>query len=170
MSEPVPQRLLTAPLVVFLLVVAGIIATAVAFRAETPDMEGAIELLADGDLDRAERDSLLLRVLDFGESAKASRGRWAAVLAAVALQDRGAFDRLKARLDEAGDPVVPAERRQWLSLGDPLLANLLAAMQAEAAGDGAVARLKWRQVMVQSRFVGNAVAARLAEEAQVRMQ
>lgn len=170
MSDSEPQRLLTAPLVVFLLLVAGIVGGALAFRTETPDLEGAVELLADGDLDRAERDHMLLLIMELGESATGLRGRWAAALAAVAMADREAFDRLESRLGNGPERVLPVERQKWLSLGDPVLANLLAAMLAEAAGDRGVAVTKWRQVGAQSRLTANPVSARLAEEALLRLK
>ncbi len=169
MSELAPQRLLTAPLVLFLLVVIAIVAGALANRAETPDLEGAIELLADGDLDRDERDQILLRIIVLGESDSTLRGRWAATLAAVALRDRAAFDRLESRLEPGTKRVLPANRMRWLSLGDAVLANVLAAMLAEAAGDPTQALTKWQQVAAQSRLTANGVSAKLAEEAEVRL-
>ena len=127
-------------------------------------------ILADGDLDRSERDQMLSRVVALGESSERLRGRWAAALAAVALQDRAAFDRAESRLGGGGDRIVPAPQQLWLSLGDSLLANLFAAMQAEAAQDRSAATKKWGQVAVQARYTGNAVAAKLAEEARLRIE
>ena len=170
MSHPAPQRLLTAPLVVFLSLVSVIVVGALVNRAETPDLEGAIELLADGDLDRRERDQMLLRVRDLGESSGALRGSWAAALAAISMRDRAAFDRLESRLGVGAERLLPAHRRQWLSLGDPVLANVLEAMLAEAAGESAEALTKWHQVAAQSRLTANRVAARLAEEARIRLK
>jgi hypothetical protein len=97
------------------------------------------------------------------------RGRWAATLAAVALRDRAAFDRLESRLEPGTKRVLPANRMRWLSLGDAVLANVLAAMLAEAAGDPTQALTKWQQVAAQSRLTANGVSAKLAEEAQVRL-
>lgn len=170
MSEPGPQRLITTPLAVFLLLSVGTVLGALALRVERPALEGAIERLADGDLDRSERDQMLSRVVALGESSERLRGRWAAALAAVALQDRAAFDRAESRLGGGGDRIVPAPQQLWLSLGDSLLANLFAAMQAEAAQDRSAATKKWGQVAVQARYTGNAVAAKLAEEARLRIE
>jgi len=170
MTDSNPQRLLTVPLAVFLLVTVGTLFGALVLRTEEPDLEGAIELLADGDLDREERDRALSLVVELGSAADRLRGRWAAVLAAVALQDRAAFDRCEQRLGRAHERIVPAERQKWLSLGDSLLANMLAAMLAEASEDREGALRHWRQVALQSRFVGNPVAAELAKEGQARLQ
>jgi hypothetical protein len=161
--------LITTPLAVFLLLSVGTVLGALALRVERPALEGAIERLADGDLDRSERDQMLSRVVALGESSERLRGRWAAALAAVALQDRAAFDRAESRLG-GGDRIVPAPQQLWLSLGDSLLANLFAAMQAEAAQDRSAATEKWGQVAVQARYTGNAVAAKLAEEARLRIE
>jgi len=170
MTTQTPDRLLTAPLVVFLLLVLGVVGAAFAFRHESPDLEGAIELLADGDFDRRERDRMLLRLIDLGESAGDLRGRWAATLAAVSVRDREAFDRLEARLGEGAERVLPAERQQWLALGDAALQNVLAAMMTEASGDAPGALIRWRRVAAQARLTANPVAASLAAEAQKRLQ
>lgn len=170
MTTPTPDRLLTAPLVVFLLLVFGVLAAALAFRHESPDLEGAIELLADGDFDRDERDRMLLYLIDLGESSDDLRGRWAATLAAVSVRDREAFDRLEARLGKGAERLLPVERQQWLDLGDAALQNVLAAMMTEARGDLVEALIRWRRVAAQARLTANPVAASLAAEAQARLR
>jgi hypothetical protein len=64
---------------------------------------------------------------------------------------------------------APAER-EFLHLGDPMLGNIAAALQAEVDGDRARADTKWRQVAVQARMVGNPVAAELAAAAVERLR
>lgn len=170
MTTQMPDRLLTAPLVVFLLLVFGVVAAAVAFRHESPDLEGAIELLADGDFDRDERKRMLLHVIELGDSSSDLRGRWAATLAAVSLRDRETFDRFEARLGEGPERVLATERQHWLALGDAALQNVLTAMMTEASGDGPEALVRWRRVAAQARLTANQVAANLAAEAQKRLQ
>ena len=46
MSESAPERLLTTPLKIFLVVVLAVVSTAIVARLPSPDLEGAIELLA----------------------------------------------------------------------------------------------------------------------------
>ena len=156
------ERLWTGPLLAFLLAVGSVVGFAVATRHPTPDLEGAIELLADGDLDGDERERMLLRLKDLASSAETARGRWAGLLAAVAIGDRQAFDELDRALGEGADRAPPAGRRHWLDLGDPLLANVSTALLAEAEGAGDVALAAWRQVAAQARMTGNRLAAGLA--------
>jgi|GEM_PF-3217837 len=154
MADTHSERVLTPPLLAFLLLVAGVLGWAVSARYATPGLDGCIERLADGDLDRAERESMLLRIVELAPDA-APRGQLAGWLAALALQDRARFDAL-------GDGVVreaalPPDARRWLDLGDPLLANVLRARRLEAA-DIPAARAAWEQVAAQARMFGNRLA------------
>jgi len=168
MAESTQERLLTPALLAFLLAVGGVVAWAIATRHPTPDLEGCVELLADGDLDRDERERILLRTIDLAADDQSVRGRVAGYLAALALQDRGAF----ARLDEAIGPSLelPPSERGWLDLGDPLLRNVLAARLLESGGDVPAARSKWAQVAQQARMVGNGLAGELSAAAVDRLR
>jgi hypothetical protein len=157
------ERVFTLPLVLFLLGVAGVIAYGLWQRQREPGLDEAIMLLADGDLDRAERDRLLRITIDAAKGSDDIVHRWAGMLAAVSLDDRAAHAALRSRLGGEGTlPPPPAERREFLHLGDPMLANLLAAMVAEAAGDRALALRRWRQVAAQCYFMARPLAAELA--------
>lgn len=160
MSKPDPERVLTKPLVAFLVLVAAVVVVSIVTRHPRVDLEGAIELLADGDLDHQERQRMLLQTMDLAQQATSLRQRWAGLLAAVALQDRQAFAVLEARLGVGA--ALPEEEREWVALGDPLLANVLAAMCAQASENKTLARVKWAQVAAQARMTGHAFAAELA--------
>ena len=54
-SEPRRERVLSGPLVVFLLLVGGILAYAAVERWSTPGLDEAVRMLSDGDLDGPER-------------------------------------------------------------------------------------------------------------------
>jgi len=164
MNDAPRERLLTGPLVAFALLVAGVVGWAVTTRHPSPDLDGAVELLADGDLDRDERERMLRRILDLAPEAETLRQRWATVLAAVSLADAEAFAALEPTLGEGGSRVLPPAERQWLDLGDALLANVLAAMSHEAAGDREAALVRWRQVREQARLTHQTFAGELAEE------
>jgi hypothetical protein len=158
------ERLFTLPLVLFLLGVAGVIAYGLWQRQRVPGPDELIMLLADGDLDRAERDRLLRFTIDAAKSSDDVAHRWAGMLAAVSLGDQEAYAALRARLGGESAPPTPppAERREFLHLGDPMLANVLAAMVAEAAGDRTDALRRWRQVAAQCYFMARPLAADLA--------
>ncbi|HEB54270.1 MAG TPA: hypothetical protein ENI87_13540 [bacterium] len=155
------DRVLTAPLLVCLLMVAAVVGCAVLTRHPTPPLGGAIEMLADGDLDHDERERMLQRTLELASEADTPRALWAGLLAAIALQDRERYAAFDARLDRRV-PLAP-EQLRFLDLGDPLLANVLAAGMAQAAGDSDRAALRWRQVAAQARMTGNSFAAELAD-------
>ncbi len=158
MEGPVRERILTPALTVFLLAVAAVVAGAVATRNPAPDLEGCIELLADGDLDREERRRVLARAAQLGGAAASARGRAAGCLASLALQDRTGFEAGRGALASA----LPLDQRRWLGLGDPLLANVLAASMSGVAGDRGEASLRWGQVAAQARMTGNKLAADIA--------
>lgn len=183
-EAPRRERILTRPLVLFLIGVATIVGFGLRSKYPTPDVDGAILLLADGDLDGKERRRMLQITLDGALESKSVTHSWAGLLAAVALEDRTSYATLLARL--GGGPVptaVPAEAdRELLHLGDPLLGNLMQAMVAEAAAAselelviGNPARRKegskriWRQVAVECRLCGRTFAAELAEAAARRL-
>lgn len=156
-----PERVFTPALLAFLLAVVGVIAWSVATRYPAPDLEGCVELLGDGDLDRDERERILLRTVDLaGESGP--RGRLVGCLAALALGKASRFAGLRGALEEARG--LSAERLRWLDLGDPLLANVLRASRLEGRDAGA-ADAAWSQVAQQARMVGNALARELAAAA-----
>ena len=152
------ERVFTPALLAFLLAVAGFVGWAVATRQPTPDLEGCIELLGDGDLDRSERERILLRAIDLVDEADA-RGQLAGCLAALALDDAARFEPLRGALASAAELSEPSLR--WLHLGDPMLANVLRATRLS----GRDAEVAWSQVAQQARMVGNALAARLAAQA-----
>jgi len=143
MIEQAPERLLTAPLVVFIVLVLGVVTAAIASRSPRPDLDGAIALLADGDLDQHERQPMLLHVTELAKHSESLRHRWAGALAAVAMRDRVRFDALEVRLGTGADRVLPAEQCEWLSLGDAVILNVRLAMMSEASGDKGLALTKW---------------------------
>ena len=170
MSEHSSARVLTAPLAVFLVVVLGIVATAWMFRHPSPDLDGSIEMLADGDLDQQERSRMLLRVKGLAVNSASLRQRWAGALAAISLQDRTAFEAFEATLGDGQARVLPAEQCDWLAMGDVVLANVHLAMTAEASGDKDRALRKWGQVREQARVTANGLAGELAKAAEQRLQ
>jgi hypothetical protein len=170
MSEQASDRVLTAPLALFLVVVLGIVATAVVLRHPSPDLDGSIELLADGDLDHRERQRMLLRVAELAIDAGNLRQRWAGALAAISLQDRAAFEALEATLGDGQARVLPIDQCEWLAMGDVVLANVHLAMTAEASGNNERALFKWGQVRAQARITANALAGELAKAAEQRLR
>jgi hypothetical protein len=170
MTDPLPQPLFTKPLKVFLALVLVIVTTAIVTRHPNPDLDGAIELLADGDLDHDERERMLLLVKELAFDASALRHRWAGTLATVALQDRSGFEAMQGRLGDGTARVLPLEQCEWLALGDVLLANLHRAMMAEASEEKSLASIKWGQVAAQARMTGNRLAAELAAAAGQRLK
>lgn len=170
MSQQAPERLLNLPLILFLALVLALVAGAVVTRHPNPDLDGSIELLADGDLDFEERQRILLRVVDLGKKAESKRQLWAGLLSAVILQDRASFKEFDAKLGAGTERILPAADLEWLSLGDVVVANLYRAMVAEASGDKQLARTKWSQVSAQSRMTGYVFAGELAAAAMQRLQ
>jgi hypothetical protein len=160
------ERVLTLPLALFLTAVAATLAVGFYGRLRVPGIEEAVSLLADGDLDGTERERMLRITVVAARKSDDVTWQWAGLLAAVALDDRSAHAALAQRLGGVAPPskVPPPERREWLALGDPMLANVLRAMLAEAAGDRAEAARRWRQVETQSRwfFRKRALAGELA--------
>lgn len=161
--EPRPP-ILTMPLVLFLLVVAGILGYSLWQRSIVPGPAEAIVLLGDGDLDGDERRRVLRALVVDGARSGELAERWAAMLAAVALEDRATFDASLAALGGPGKDlqVPPVGARDLLHLGDPLLGNILAALLAEAASDRGLAQRRWQQVQAQCRLMHRPLAAELA--------
>jgi hypothetical protein len=166
-EAPRRERILTWPLAAFLVAVALIVGFGLRSKYPTPDVDGAILMLADGDLDGTERQRMLHIALDGALASKSVAHAWAGMLAAVALEDRADYAILLARVGSGPVPTeVPAEAdRELLNLGDPLLGNMMQAMIAEAKGDKARSGPIWRQVAVQCRLWARPFAAELAEAA-----
>ncbi len=164
MDGPIRERILTPALAAFLVVVLGLVAASLATRRPSPDLEGCIELLADGDLDRDERRFVLERTAMLGAGAASARGRVAGCLACLALEDREGFAAARAALDA---DLAPVERR-WLGLGDPLLSNVLVATASGRAGRADDAAVRWGQIAAQARMTGNQLAAEFAASHQSR--
>lgn len=170
-SAPTRERLLTWPLVVFLLAVGGAVAWGWLQRHPQLDLPAAIQLLGDGDLDGDERQQVLAGMLAAAPTAKDPAAKWAVLLAAVALEDRAAYAAMRAQLGGGMAPaeVPPPAARALLHLGDPLLGAVLAAGVAEAAGDADEARRCWQRVAAQGRLAGRAFPGDLAAAALARL-
>jgi hypothetical protein len=176
------DRLVTAPLLVFAGIVLGVVTIGLVTRHPRPGLDGAIELLADGDLDGDERRRMLARTLELArqapQAAQSARHHFAGLMAAAALQDHEAFAALSERWAERwAEPAPTAQQMaaallpdEWLALGDPLLANLKAATCAELAGDGDAAQREWRRVAAVARMTGNDFVSGLAEAAAQRLR
>ena len=166
MAQSGSDRVFTPALVTFLVLVAGVLGWSLATRHPAPDFEGCVELLADGDLDREERERILLRVLDLAEGGT-ERARVAGWLAALSLQQRARFAAIGEGLGDAWS-MTDAQAR-WLGLGDPLLANVLRACRVDIESPDA-ARSAWGQVAAQARMVNNGLAAEYAKSALERLK
>lgn len=169
-NEVVRERVFTPPLVVFLIAVLTVLGFGLSRFLIRPDATEAIELLADGDADGEERQRLLRILVEDGQHGGTVAERWAGALAAVALGDRQGLTTMLAGL--GGGPVpqpLPDDPNGFLHLGDPMLRNLLAAWRAEAAGAPDEARVRWRQIAAQCRFLPHPLAAELAAAGQLRL-
>lgn len=168
MPEPRRDRLFPPTLLAFLIVVGAVVGWSIATRHPTPDLEGAIELLSDGDLDGDERERMLLRVSRLAATVESTRGHAAGLLAAVSILDRERHRQLWTAL---GERLELGERdRRGLDLGDPMLGNILTAMLAETDADRQAAQRAWSQVAAQARMVGNAFAADLSAAGLARLR
>ena len=166
MATTGPDRVFTPALVTFLVLVASVLGWSLATRHPSPDLDGCVQLLADGDLDHEERERILLRIMDLAEG-RHGRARVAGWLAALSLQQRGRFAAIGEGLDSEWD--MPEAEARWLDLGDPLLANVLRAYRLEAESPDA-ARIAWGQVAAQARMVDNGLAADYAKAALERLR
>lgn len=161
------ERILTRPLLTFLLLVGAGVSVGLWHKYPRPDTRGTAVLLADGDLDGPERRRQLARLVALADAAPSDvDAQWLGSLAAVRLEDRAAFVRFGTRLAPTGGAATPsAELRAVLGLGDPLLANVALARLAELAGDQTSARRHWQQVAEQCRLQTCPLAAELAAAA-----
>jgi hypothetical protein len=158
----------TRPLVVAWCLVLTIVLGSWWSRTPRLDLPGTLRLLADGDLDGAERSAQQERLLALAAAAPADdlTAAWARCLAAVAL-GRPAEHAAALQL-LGGDPpkrFPPREMQELLAMGDPLLANLLRALVAAGQGDAPAAAQAFQQVHHQSRLMGRPFAAELAAAA-----
>ncbi len=168
---PRGARVFTPALTVFLAVVGLIVVVGLRGKYPRPPIGDAVLLLADGDLDGAERQRLLRITIDGALGSSELHHRWAGLVAAVALDDRTAYERLRTLLGGVEPPSAApaAPHREFLGLGDPLLHNFSAALCAEAEGRLAEARRLWQQVANQCRLQARPFAAELAAAALQRL-
>ncbi|MCA8952768.1 MAG: hypothetical protein KDE27_24875 [Planctomycetes bacterium] len=159
--------MLSAPLLVALALATGILAFAAVRHFAVPDLETAVAELADGDLDGPERAAMLRVVVDRAAAGSTPRELWAGWLAAIALDDAPAADRLRQQLGGGRFPTVvpPPAARRFLDLGDPVLANFAAGAFAEAANDHPAAVVFWRRVVAEGRLAPRPLATALAQAA-----
>ncbi|MCB9877823.1 MAG: hypothetical protein H6835_09500 [Planctomycetes bacterium] len=158
MAERSRDRLLTPAALVFVAAVSVIVGIGLLTRHPRPDLAGSIALLGDGDLDGDERKIVLDNMLRRSAEAASDRERWAVMLATVALGDREAFAAARAAIEPLASHALSDEDRRWLDLGDPVLRNVLGAMQHEALGQRDAARGRWLQVQNQVLLTGNRYA------------
>lgn len=161
-------RVITWPLALFLAAIVALDLGALWWRSRPPGPAAAITLLGDGDLDGDERECVLRALLEGGRNAAELAFRHGALLAAIALGDKAAYEAILSSLGGAGSAMqlpAPAER-ELLHLGDPLLGVIFAGFVAEAGGDKAEALRRWGQADAQCRlrqpaFAADVVAAAL---------
>ncbi len=164
------ERWMTPGLALFLLTVLVVVGLGLRQRYPCPDLLGAVQMLADGDLDGAERTRMLRRVVDLARGADGVTDRWAGLLATIALADRAAHAEFAAGLWPPTAAKLPElSHRPWLDLGEPALANVLAASVFEAADELEQAEQRWQVAEVQSRLAGHAFPRELAVAAQRRL-
>lgn len=159
------KRLLSWPLLVFAAVVAGSLGFAAYQAVVPPGLAAAVRQLGDRDCEHQERLQLLQTVLAAAERSREPEVRLLACMAAVALQDRGAYDRNLAELGRTL-PVGEGDRDRLdqASLGEVVLRTLLQGMLAEAAGETAHAKADYRRVVRQCQLWDLPLAASLARE------
>ncbi len=162
---------MTRPLTVFLVAVAVVLLVSLRDKFPRPPLAEAAVLLADGDLDGIERQRMLRITVDGALRSTDSTDLWVGMLAAVALDDADLFARLRSLLGsgELPDSAPPPTQRARLDLGDPVVANVAAAMLAELDGDLDTARTMWRRVNAQCRLSHRPVAASLVAQAHRRL-
>ncbi|MCB9884113.1 MAG: hypothetical protein H6838_01405 [Planctomycetes bacterium] len=162
---------MTRPLTVFLVAVAAVLLVSLRHKFPRPPLAEAANLLADGDMDGAERRRMLRITVDAALGSSDPTDLWVGMLAAVALDDAATFARLRGMLGdgELPDSAPPAAERARLDLGDPVVRNVAAAMLAEIDGDPAAARTLWKRVDAQCRLSRRPLAALLAAQAHLRL-
>lgn len=166
------ERLFTPPLVAFLVIVGAVLAVALAARIGQASVDSVVMRLSVGDLDGQERRQLLQQLLQ-AEQDPQEGVRHYRIMAAVALEDRAALRRL---LLSGGSPgwarqvaALDENRVARISLGDPVLAALLAAMLAEARGQADAAQ-RYRQVQASSILFHMELAHELAGAGLARLR
>jgi hypothetical protein len=168
-----PQEpLFPAPLLVFLCAVAAVLVVGWRSAAVRPaDIAAAVRELADGDLDGAEANAMFRRIVGFADAARGPADTWAVAFAALALGDEAAWRRAEPALAaDVAARVTPApERLRFLDLGDPLFGAVRDACLAEAAGDAATAKAKWRQARDVADLTGRALPRTVAAAALARL-
>lgn len=170
-SHPQPPRRAGWLLGIFLVVVAAAVGAGLWQRFPMPDLDGAVRMLADGDLDGAERARMLARLRDLGAGDSRPFAAWAAGLAALSLGDQAGFEGCFQRVGGVPPKEGPgAGEVEFLHLGDPMLGNVQSALQAERSGDRDEARRKWGQVQVQSQMTGHGAASEVAARALERLR
>lgn len=160
-------RLLSRPLLAFLLLVLATMAVAAVSALTRPDLEGALRQLEDRDCERGERLALVERVFALGANSRQRPDRLAAAMAAIVLQDRAACDLLLAA--ELPLTAADAEAIDRTSLGEPVLRTLLQAWCCDGRGDADGARDDFRRVLRQCRLWDLPLARTLAEAALRRL-
>lgn len=166
------ERVLTVPLLAFLCAVGGIALSATFVRRARPDIDEALQLLADGDLERRERDRIWHAVRALALVSQ-SRAHWlAGAMAAVCLGDRQAFADLSARLG-GGDPPVTGSDAALLEqacLGESCLWTLLQGWNAERAGRREEAAKAYRQAAAAAPLWRLPMAGELARQGAERVR
>lgn len=169
------QRVLTVPLGLALMAVGGILAGAAVLRWWPPSAASAVQQLDDGDLEADERRRLLRSLLDDGDAApppeweRQLRG----AMAALALDDAEAWQRrMGAEWRPGGSAAASATAiramQNW-TFGDAPLERLLAAMQAELAGDRDAARSGYAQAAASARLFHLRLCGELARQGSARL-
>ena len=168
---PRRERVLTRPLLVFLVAVAAAVVFGLRGKFPRPPLRQAANLLADGDLDGAERRRMLRITVDASLGSETLTDRWIGMLATIGLDDTASYERLRARLGPGAlpDAAPPAAERPRLELGDPVVRNIAAGMLAEADGDKVAARAAWTMVDAQCRLSDRPLARSLATQALQRL-
>lgn len=166
------ERLFTPALTAFLVVVGVALALAGFARIDQGSVEDVVTRLSVGDLEGEERRQLLQQLL-VSEGAAADPVRHHRIMAAVALGDRQV---LRESLPAGGFPgwaeqvaALDEARLARISLGDSVLAALLAALVAEARGQED-APSRYRQVQASSSLFHMQLAHELAGEGLARLR
>lgn len=170
-ATPARERVLTWPLLAFLAAVAVLVGLGPLTWPRASDVASAVQLLGDGDLDGEERTAVLEQLRGFAAGDPSPFAQWSKLLACIDLGDAdGHAAAVQALAGEPWRRLPTAAEQRFLHLGNPLLANVLAAANAEAAGDLAAARQRWQQVAAQARLMAKPLPAALATKALARLR